>query len=269
MKEEIRFSWLTRLGMACRGLLYIAIAVTVLGYGRTSDASRAMAFLAQGRTGWLLLAMALGFAAYGLWRLADGLLDLEARSPHVHPMAERFGAVGSGFAHLFLAWQAGRFYLLGRGAAVEAAGGVKDAARAAIELPGGAWLLLGAGLAVAIVGLVQFKKASTAEFCDMLHHKVARKPAVRWAGRTGYGARGLVFLLAGIFVARAGWHARASEAGGVDAALAWLVNPWDWLVAAGLFLFGLFCLVEARYRIIREVDAEMLKNKVEDAIPAG
>jgi hypothetical protein len=269
MNEEVRFSWLTRLGMACRGLLYIVIAVVVLVYGRALDASRALAYLAQGRTGWLLLAMAVGFAAYGLWRLADGVLDLEWRSPHVHPLAERFGAVGSGIAHLFLAWQAGRFYALGHGAAAVAAEGARKAAETTLGLPGGAWLLLGAGLTTAVVGLVQFKKASTAEFCDLLHHQVARQPAVRWAGRIGYGARGLVFLLAGLFVTRAGWHARASEVGGVDAALAWLTSPWDLAVSGGLFLFGLFCLVEARYRVIREVDAETLKHKVGDALPAA
>ncbi len=254
--------------MAARGLLYIIIALIVLAYNRAADPASALALLAEGRTGWLLLGMAIGFAAYGLWRLADGLFDLERRSPKSMPTAERLGGVGSGLAHLFLAWQSAKLLLLGRTAPAETAGGVRETAEATLNWPGGPIFLAIAGLVVALVGLAQFKKAITAEFCDLLYHQVAGSPLVRWAGRVGYGARGLVFLLSGLLVARAGWHARAEEAGGIDAALAWLVSPWDGLVALGLLLFGLFCLVESRYRVIREVDLDDIKDKVEEALPA-
>lgn len=269
---EPRFSWLTRVGMAARGVLYIVIATVVLAYGRTEDPSGALALLARGRTALLLALMAVGFAGYGSWRLLDSLLDLERRSPHVNPRLERLGGIGSGAAHLFLAWQAASLILLGRGAGTAAHATVRRSAARALDWPGGAWLLVAAGIGVAIVGIVQFKKAVTAEFCDLLHHKVAQAPLARWAGRVGYGARGLVFLVSGALVAHAGWRERASEAGGVDAALAWLIHPWDWLVASGLLVFGLFCFVEARYRILREVPSdemiEMVEEKVEGMLPS-
>ena len=39
----------------------------------------------------------------------------------------------------------------------------------------------------------------------------------------------------------------------MEEALRWLDSPIDLVVAAGLLLFGLFSLVEARFRIIHDV----------------
>ena len=100
--------------MASRGVLYLVIAALVLLFDRAVDPGRALALLAEGWTGWLLVVLAVGFASYGLWRLADGLLDLEHRGPHLSARNERLGGIGSGLAHLFLAGQAIRFLWLGR-----------------------------------------------------------------------------------------------------------------------------------------------------------
>lgn len=266
MSDEVQFSWFARFGMGTRGVLYVTIALIVLSLGRRTDPSGALALIAAGSMRWLLAAMAAGFVSYGVWRLADGVLDLERRSCHAQPWAERMGGIGSGLAHLFLGWQAFHFLLLGSRASAKAATSVHDAAEVTLDWTGGPLLLMAAGIAVAGVGAVQFKKAATAEFCDLLHQRVAQARAVRWAGRIGYGARGLVFVVSGLLIVGAGWHSRAAEAGGMDAALAWLVRPWDVAVAIGLLLFGLFCFVEARYRILRPIDADTIKDKIEDKI---
>jgi hypothetical protein len=57
----------------------------------------------------------------------------------------------------------------------------------------------------------------------------------------------------------AGWHARASEAGGLGAGLEVMKEhafgvPALALVGFGLMAFGLFAFVEARYRVIRAAD---------------
>jgi hypothetical protein len=71
-------------------------------------------------------------------------------------------------------------------------------------------------------------------------------------GRVGGGARGVILVLVGAALARAGFGERPSEAGGMTEAM-WTLfaQPYGrWLlaaVAAGLMCFGLFQLLHARY----------------------
>ena len=65
---------------------------------------------------------------------------------------------------------------------------------------------------------------------------------MRIAGRAGYVARGVVFLIAGTFVANAGLEARASKAGGIEQALNWLQAPWDLVVALGHVVLRHLCI---------------------------
>jgi hypothetical protein len=72
-------------------------------------------------------------------------------------------------------------------------------------------------------------------------------------GVLGHAARGVVFLLAGFFIVRAASEYDPKEAIGLDGALAKLAHAayGPFLlgaVAVGLFAYGLFCLVQARYR---------------------
>ena len=60
---------------------------------------------------------------------------------------------------------------------------------------------------------------------------------------------------------RAAQGSQASQAGGMQEALAWLTSPWDVIVAIGLGLFGLFSLVEARYRVIHDVPVDEMAHK--------
>jgi hypothetical protein len=70
-------------------------------------------------------------------------------------------------------------------------------------------------------------------------------------------------MISSYFLLNAGLENQASEAGGTAEALSWLTNPWDLLVAIGLFAFGLFSLVEARYRRLHDVPVD---GAVEQAV---
>jgi Domain of Unknown Function (DUF1206) len=160
---------------------------------------------------------------------------------------------------LLLAWQAIKL-IQGTGATDN--NGAQDGAQTVLQLPGGATMLLIAGVVLLGVGLYQLVKAAKCSFLKHLEPLIAQQPWAKWSGRIGYAARGLVFLITGGFLIGAGLRERASEAGGMDAALAWLDSPWDMIVAIGLFGFGVFSLIEARYRVLHDVPADSIGQRV-------
>jgi hypothetical protein len=249
-----RLTILTRVGFAARGLLYIVIALLVISTGRTEDPSGALRYLGQGGGKVLLIVMAIGLLAYSLWRLADAVFDIERHGGDRKGMLKRVGAAVSGLVHLLLAWQAIRLI---RGVAA-ASDGTREGAQTALQLPGGGTLVVVAGLVLLAVGGIQIVKAVKATFLQRLEPHIARQPWARWSGRAGYAARGLVFLISGYFLVRAGLQEQASEAGGTAQALSWLSSPMDMIVALGLFAFGLFSLIEARFRVLHDVPVDAL-----------
>ena len=251
MSASHRMTALTRVGFAARGLLYIVIAMMLFRSGRSEDASGALAELGRSGGDPLLLAMAVGFAAYGLWRLADAALNIEGHELGAKGIVGRLAAGVSGMVYSALAWQA--FKLMDGAGGVGSGDGAEEGARTALALPGGPMLLILGGAILVGAGLYQLVKAYRYSFCDHLDPAVANAPWVRWMGRGGYAARGIIFIVSGFFIVGAGLESRASEAGGMEEALRWLDSPIDLAVAAGLLLFGLFSLVEARFRVIHDV----------------
>ena len=252
---------MTRLGFAARGLLYIAIALLLIRSGRSEDTSGALAELGRSGGDPLLLAMAAGFVAYGLWRFADAALNIEYHDKGAKGVGQRLAAAGSGAIYLFFAWQAIRLIAGGGAQGPDA----QQRASTALDLPGGPMLLVIGGAILVGAGLFQMVIAYQCRFCEVLDPAIGARPAVRWIGRAGYAARGVIFIVSGFFVFNAGLEARASEAGGMEEALRWLDSPIDFLVAAGLLLFGLFSILEARFRVIHEVPLDEVARAAGDA----
>ena len=249
MDANARLTTLTRVGFAARGLLYIVIALLVIRAGRAESTSGALKYLGEGGGQVLLVVMAAGLFAYSVWRLADAAFDIERHGSGQKGAMERVGAAASGLIHLFLAWQAVRLI---QGAA-SAGDGTQDGARTALQLPAGGTLVVIAGVVLLGVGAFQLIKAVKGSFLRHLEPQIARQPWAQWSGRAGYAARGIVFLISSFFLLKAGIQERASEAGGTAEALSWLSSPLDLLVALGLLAFGLFSLIEARFRILHDV----------------
>lgn len=252
MTASSRLTALTRIGFATRGLLYIVIAVLILRTGRAEDPSGALEYLGQGGGQLLLGIMAAGLIAYGIWRIADAALDIERHGSDRKGAMERLGAGVSGLVHLFLAWQS---IGLIRGAAASG-DGTREGAQMALRLPGGWALVVAAAVVLLVVGAIQLVKAVKGSFLRYLDPSVASRQWVRWSGRAGYAARGLVFLVSGYFLVRAGLEERAGATGGMAYVLEWLTSPFDLIVGVGLLGFGLFSLVEARYRRLHDIPVD-------------
>jgi hypothetical protein len=244
MSHERGLVWLTRLGFAARGLLYLIIAWLAIGTGRAEDLTGALEYLRGERA--LLMIILAGFLAYGFWRVTDALFDSEGHGPGKKGALGRVGAGASGIIYLFLGWQAWRL-LKGDGGSE---GGTQEQAGTVMNLPGGTLLIVIGGVILFLAGLWQLKRAIGGDFCKHLRPDIQHQSWVKWMGRGGYGARGVIFVVTSIFLVSAGLSGDPSEAGGMQDALRWMASPVNLIVAAGLALFGAFSLVEARFRQI-------------------
>jgi hypothetical protein len=240
---------LTRIGFGARGIMYFLIGYLTLRTGRTGDGADALAYLDSGTGKFLLALMALGFLAYAIWRLSEALIDSEGHGSDAKGIAVRVGGAVSGLIHLGLSFTAARL------AGSQSSGGgdgAQQGAASALSFPGGGIALTLAALALILTGVYQLVKAARGDFLRHLEQTAAHKEWVNWAGRAGYAARGIVFLIMGWFLWQAARSSDASEAGDMGAALGSLPATLQMMVAAGLLLFGVFSFVEAVYRRIND-----------------
>lgn len=248
MPSVPRLETLTRIGFAARGVMYVLIGYLALRFGRSEGGAGAMSYIAEGSGKFLLAAMALGFVAYGVWRLSEALVDTEGHGTDPKGIVVRIGGAVSGIVHLGLALLAAQL-ASGTGGG---GGGAERGAATALSLPGGTLLLLAIGAALIATGMWQLLKAARADFLEHLDGRVAGRPWVMWLGRAGYAARGIVFVIIGWSLLQAGLSSDAAEAGGMEQALAVLSGGMLTAVAVGLLLFGAFSFVEARHRRIND-----------------
>jgi hypothetical protein len=259
---EGKFQWLTRIGFAARGLLYILIAVLVFRTGRTEDLTGALEYFGGGDGKPLLIGIAAGLAAYGLWRLADAAFGMETPGTSWKIMCSRVARAFIGFIYLFLAYKAARVLLAGRAGTAD----IRDHTRDVLDLPGGDMVLGVAALVMLIAGLNQLRKAWECEFLNRLSEGAGQQSWVKWFGRLGYAARGVIFFVVAYLLGRAALDHNAAEAGGLEQALDFLSPPIESAIAAGLFLFGIFSLVEARYRRIHRPPVERIEQEVREKV---
>lgn len=209
----------------------------------------------------LLALVGLGLLGYGIYRLYGAWMDLQGHGSDAKGIATRIGHAASGFAHVFLCYLAFKAVL---GWSEESSAGGDSAGQAAgtlASMPMGEILLAIVGLGFLAAAANQAAKAYTANFMGLLD---ADAPAMaEYVGRAGYAARAVVFAVLGWQIAAAALSGNAGSVGGIGQVLDSLRST-NWLyiaVAIGLLLFGLFSLVMARYRRIRNDDVlERLKS---------
>jgi len=106
---------IARAGFAARGAVYVMVGVLAARAaagqgGRTTDASGAVRAIGRlEESGTLLVFLAVGLAAYAVWRFAQALEDLDGKGSGVKGLTVRTGYAASGLLHLVLAFCAGGF----------------------------------------------------------------------------------------------------------------------------------------------------------------
>ena len=262
LARESKFQWLTRVGFLARGMLYILIGILAIGTGRTEDLTGALEYVGDGAGRIMLIAVAAGLATYALWRLSDAAFGTEHGNGGWKALRGRVAAAGIGLVYLYMSYKTVRILLAGHAGTMN----THEQAATVLDFPGG-WIVLGCiALFTLGAGIVQIVKASK---CSFLRHLDADAiaPAVKWLGRLGYAARGVIFLCVGWLLGEAALDGRSNKVGGMEQALDLLSGPILVAVAAGLILFGGFSLVEARYRRIhRPPPARAVAEKVKEKV---
>jgi hypothetical protein len=252
---------LGRAGYAASGAVYLIVGLLAAqaalgGGGDTTGTGGALGHIIEAPFGRLLLGiMAVGLAGYALWRVIQALLDTEHKGDEPKGLAARFGFGVAAVIYASLALSAAGM-ALGKSTTPDQEGQTQDRTAWLMSQPFGPWLVALVGLAVIGVGLAQFVQAYRASFARALREdemSPTERQLVNVAGRLGLTARGVVFVLTGIFLVVAGVQARPDQARGLGGVLATLAEqpfgPWLLgLVAVGLAAYGAYMLIAARYR---------------------
>lgn len=258
--------WLGRVGLAARGIVYLTVgglavmAGLGLGSGKVADQREAVRALGSSPLGGIVLwIIGLGLAAYVFWRFSHVVTGGDAdKNDEAKRWRKRVVALISSIAYAGLSVTAFT-QALGGSSRRSGGSGQEEGAAWLMQQPLGRWLVGLVGAAILGAAVYQFTRAITAGFSKHLRGgelSATQETWIRRAGRAGFASRGVAFSLIGWFFLRAAFQSDASEAGGLGAALHALAGqpPGPILllvVGAGLGLFGLYSLIEARYRQIR------------------
>ena len=252
---------LGRFGYAAKGAVYAIVGVLAAqaaggAGGATTDPRGALGWIIQAPFGRLLLgAVAVGLVGYAVWSFVQGILDTEGKGTDAKGIVARGAFVVTGLVAAGLALAAVRL-VRGSGGAGSGDSAAQDWTAWLLAQPFGQWLVGIVGAIVVGAGLHHLYKAYSADFRKELRLGQMSRTEELWTirtGRLGFAANGIAVGIIGGFLLVAALQAQPERARGLGGALETLARqPYGpWLlgaVAVGLIAYGLFMLVEARYR---------------------
>ena len=260
------YATLARTGLVAKGVSYgivgiLAVALALGAGGKATSRSGALQTLAGHSFGKVMLALlALGLAAYAVWRFVQALAEREdAGDGEAKGAAKKWGKraayVGRGLIYAGLTVSAVKI-LFGSGGGQSQTGKAHKTTALVLSWPAGTWLVGIAGAVVVGVGLWNFYRGVSRKFEDKWRTGEMGRQARKWGGRAGlvgHVARAIVFSLIGIFLVKAAIDFNPKDAIGLDGALRKLADasygPYLLgLTAAGLIAYALYCFVDAHYR---------------------
>lgn len=258
VSADTAFERFARAGYVARGVIYVLIGVLAIqlarGFGSEASQEGAMRLIARqpfGRA--LLVVLAVGLAGYTLWRATQAL---RGRTPEAgsHSAFDRIGAFGSACAYgLFSATAIGIL----SGSSSDR-GAPRQATADILGWPAGRVIVIVAGVVFLGVGAYQATLAVSRRFLKdsktmyMTERGLRRFTAL---GVIGHLARTVTFGLVGVFLVKAAAEFDPAQAKGLDGSLQELTTHTLGtaalvIVATGLIAFGIYSIVDARYRKI-------------------
>lgn len=259
-------SLVARTGYAARGVIYLIVGGLAAlaafgGGGETTDSRGALTELLNAPFGTVLLVVvAIGLLCYSAWRATQTVMDTDDHGTDLKGLLIRGGLAVSAITHVALAFfSLSMAFGLGRGGSSpdsgqgSSQGSSQEWTAWLLSQPFGQWLVALVGAAVIGAGIAHFIKAWTANFERHFDMNAQEREFITPISRFGLFARGVAFLLIGGFFVVAAWQQDPGEARGLSGALQTLQQqPYGWallgLLAVGLVAFGIYSLLESRYR---------------------
>jgi hypothetical protein len=260
LEEAVSHPWVERLvrfGFLAKGVVYLIMGLlTAQAVTGTDEATGTFGVLtqiaAQPFGKFLLLILTIGLAGYVLWRFVQATIDPEHNGKLGKKLIfQRIGYAMSGLGYASIAYTAISMMI----GAEENDDTIEDLADELMEQFWGVWLLLLGGIVVVGVGISFIYGAYTGAYIGEFKPAIGRT-LERWStgiGKLGYAARGVSFMIMGIFISLAAVLTDSDTAGSLGSTLQQLQQQplghfWLGLIAFGFIAYAIYMFVAAWYR---------------------
>jgi hypothetical protein len=257
VERAARGPWMQRaaaFGFVAKGVVYAVIGIYALQLalgkgGAFLDAKDTPEKVRDQPFGdWLLIALGAGLACHAVWRFVEAF-ERHPDAGALKTWGKRLASVAKGLVAAFLAVTAFQ-HLLGRG------GDDASWLQRVMRWDGGDWLVTAIGAGFVAGGGYQLYRAVSHKYRKHVEVDDLSSTTRTWLLRIcrfGVAARGVVLVVIGYLLLRAGLDVDARQATGTGAALRTIMKQAGGttllaIAAAGLIAYALFMLVNARYR---------------------
>ena len=259
-REQISNLWLRRyilIGYAAKGIVYLLIGILAVQAAifkeRAAGTYLSLSFLASQPLGRLLvLLLAVALMGYVLRRIFQAILVPGANPSSWKCQFKRIGYLMSALSYTGVAYSA--FNIVRQSG--EDDDTIEDLASQLFDLPIGEWLVFFGGIAVITVGISYIYGAYSGSYIsefdsEDIHHRLEKW--TRRIGKFGVAARGVSFILTGIYLIQAAIIGSSELAGGLQNAFEVLATQsfgqlWLGIIGIGFMSYGLYMFVATRYR---------------------
>ena len=241
---------LAKTGLFAKGVVYCLIgllafmsAFRINGQAADkSDRTGAIEYLLDMSGGKIiLLLISIGLLAYSCWRLVQTFLDTEHKGSQAKGIGKRISYLFSGLTYLSACYLIAKVILSGKS---DSGSSSNQQVQNLMQHSWGMWLMIGIGLVFAGIGIYQIWYGSSEKYRKHVDVQELNKKAsisLLRAGKVGYIARGIVWLIIAFLFIKAAFHHNASEAGGTGSAFSFVQNgPYGTYLLA-LLALGLIC----------------------------
>jgi len=250
------------IGIAAMAVVYLVIGFFTVKYafsagGQITDARGALSEIGSAPYGQVLLAIVgAGLISYAIFRVIGAWKDIDNHGHNAKGILGRAGFAIGGLVYGALGASVFGFAFGGSSGGQSSGGSKQSAIADLMSQPAGQWLVGILGATIIGYALFQVYKAVQKKFFEKLRVNQMSDKAIKVAsslGTAGIAARSVVLGIIGYFIVQAAITHDPSKSGGLKDALAWLASQnygpiLLGVVALGLFLFGIYALILARYR---------------------